>query len=286
MAESLCEMSYLRALFAKHNISARRSLGQNFIVNPGVAPKIVECSGIDGDCGVIEIGPGAGVLTQQLAAAAKRVVAVEIDAALLPVLAETLAAFNNTEVLCADAMKTDLRRVITEKLADCARVAVVGNLPYYITSPLVMKLLEDRLPVEFITAMVQKEAAVRFCAAPGARECGAVTYAVNYYSEPRQLFDVSPGSFYPPPQVTSTVMRLDLRREPPVAPRDEKRMFALIKAAFAQRRKTALNALSAGLGLEKPVVAAALAAAGLDAAVRGERLTLAQYAALSDLLAV
>lgn len=278
---NLTDLSTVRALCARHGFSLSKQFGQNFIVNPGVCPKIVEASGIGESFGVIEIGPGIGVLTQELAKRAKKVVAIEVDERLPAILDETLAEFANVRVVTGDVLKTDLDALIRDEFPGL-RVAVCANLPYYITSPIVMKLLEERLPIEHITVMVQHEAAQRLCAEPGTREAGAVTYAVHYYAQPKLLFTVSPGSFYPAPKVTSAVIRLALHKAPPVAARDEAAMFRVIRAAFGQRRKTAVNSISAGLGLPKERVAAAMADAGLDPAARAERIPLAAYAALAD----
>ena len=243
----LTDIAVIRRLCAAHGFSLSKGLGQNFIVNPGVCPKIVEASGIDGTYGVLEIGPGIGVLTKELALRARRVVAIELDARLPALLAETLAGFSNVRIVQGDALKLDLAALIRQEFPGM-KVAVCANLPYYITSPLVMKLLEDRLPLQHITVMVQREAAQRLAALPGTRGAGAVSYAVHYYASPQVLFSVQPGSFYPPPKVTSAVLRLLLHAAPPVAPQSERAMFRTIRAAFSQRRKTAANAVSAGLG--------------------------------------
>ncbi len=279
----LTDIAVIRRLCAAHGFSLSKGLGQNFIVNPGVCPKIVEASGIDETYGALEIGPGIGVLTKELALRARKVVAIELDARLPALLAETLAGFSNIRLVQGDALKLDLAALIRQEFPGM-KVAVCANLPYYITSPLVMKLLEDKLPLQHITVMVQKEAAQRLAALPGTREAGAVSYAVHYYARPQVLFQVQPGSFYPPPKVTSAVLRLSLHTAPPAAPQSEKAMFRTIRAAFSQRRKTAANAVSAGLGLPKADVAAALQAVGAPPAARPEQLTLEQYAALSDLL--
>ena len=279
----LTDIAVIRRLCAAHGFSLSKGLGQNFIVNPGVCPKIVEASGIDGTYGVLEIGPGIGVLTKELALRARRVVAIELDARLPALLAETLAGFSNVRIVQGDALKLDLAALIRQEFPGM-KVAVCANLPYYITSPLVMKLLEDRLPLQHITVMVQREAAQRLAALPGTRGAGAVSYAVHYYACPQVLFSVQPGSFYPPPKVTSAVLRLSLHAAPPVAPQSERAMFRTIRAAFSQRRKTAAHAVSAGLGLPKAQVAAALQAVGAPPSARPEQLGLEQYAALSGLL--
>ncbi len=272
------------AQLAKNGLAPKKLFGQNFLVNAGVCEKIAELAAPEPGFGVLEIGPGMGALTKELAARAEKVVAVEIDSELIPVLKENLAGCGNVEIVNGDILKTDVAALIRERLAGL-RVCIAGNLPYYITSPVIMMLLEQRLHAEHIVAMVQKEAAVRFCAPEGSRESGAVTLAVRYYSEPKLMFDVSPGSFYPPPNVTSSVLRLAVRRSP-VVPADEKRMFAVIKAAFSQRRKTAVNAISSGLRLEKASVLRAFGEAGVAETIRPERMTLADFAALSGLLGV
>lgn len=275
----LTNLAALRALCSRHGFALSKGFGQNFIVNPGVCPRMVQQAGINREYGVLEIGPGVGVLTRELAAHAARVAAVELDERLLPILRETLAGCDNVRVVPGDAMKLDLAALIREEFGGL-RAAVCANLPYYITSPLVMRLLEERLPVESITVMVQKEAAERLCAAPGSRAAGAVSYAVSYYARPKLLFAVQPGSFYPPPRVTSAVIRLELLKTPPVDTPDEAGFFRLIRAAFGQRRKAAANAVSAGLGLPKPMVTDAMRAAGLGALARPEQLSLADFCAL------
>lgn len=280
---NLTELSTIKALCAAHGFSFSKGLGQNFIVNPGICPKIADAAGIDAAMGVLEIGPGFGVLTQELARRAGKVVAIEVDKRLPPLLAQTLAEFDNVTVVEGDVLQLDLAALLCDAFSGM-RVVVCANLPYYITSPVLMRLLEQRLPVEQITVMVQKEAAERLTAAPGSRLAGAITYAVHYYAAPRVLFTVQPGSFYPPPKVTSAVIQLRPHAAPPVTPRDEAAMFRVIRAAFGQRRKTAANAVSAGLGVPKEAVLAALAAAGAPANARPEQLTLPDYAALSDAL--
>ena len=281
---ALTDIAYVRDLCARHGFTLSKGFGQNFIVNPGVCPKIVEAAGIGPEWGVLEVGPGTGVLTRELARRAARVVAVEVDNRLPPLLAETLAGYDNVEIVMQDILKVDIAALIREKFAGMP-VAVCANLPYYITSPILMRLLEEKLPIRQITVMVQKEAAERICAAPGTRQAGAISYAVAYYAKPQVLFSVQPGSFYPPPKVTSAVIRLEVHPEPPVPVPDEAAYFRLVRAAFGQRRKTAANAISAGLGLPKAQVTAAMEQAGLPATARPEQLTLEQFAALSRALA-
>ena len=283
---ALTDRSTIRSLCDRYGFSLSKGFGQNFIINPGVCPRIAESAGIGPDWGVLEIGPGIGVLTEQLAKRAAKVVSVEIDRRLFPLLDETLAGYGNVKIVEGDVLKVDLRALIRQEFAG-RPVAVCANLPYYITSPILMRLLEERLPVENITVMVQREAAQRLCAPPGTRQAGAISYAVAYYASPRQLFTVQPGSFYPAPKVTSAVIRLDVRKTPAgdLDPAAERALFAVIRAAFSQRRKTAANGISAGLAADKAAVLAAMADAGLDARLRPEQLTLEQFTALQAALA-
>lgn len=282
---ALTDLSDIRDLCARYDFSLSKGFGQNFIINPGVCPRIAEASGIGPGWGALEIGPGIGVLTEQLAERADKVVSVEVDTRLQPLLAETMAGHPNFKLVLGDVLKVDLAALLKAEFPGMP-VAVCANLPYYITSPILMRLLEERLPIRSITVMVQKEAAQRLCAAPGTRQAGAISYAVAYYAAPELLFTVQPGSFYPAPKVTSAVIRLTLHDTPPVQPAngDERGLFRLIRAAFSQRRKTAANAVAAGLGLPKSRVTAALQAAGLDARLRPEQLTLADYCALQAAL--
>ncbi|MEG1153139.1 MAG: 16S rRNA (adenine(1518)-N(6)/adenine(1519)-N(6))-dimethyltransferase RsmA [Ruthenibacterium sp.] len=280
---NLTDISTIQKLCGAHGFELSKGFGQNFIVNPGICPKIVESAGIDETYGVLEIGPGIGVLTKELAKRAKKVVAIEIDTRLPALLAETLADCDNVKIVVGDVLKTDLAALIAAEFGGL-KVAVCANLPYYITSPIVMKLLEERLPIEHITVMVQKEAAERLSAKPGTRLAGAITYAVHYYAAPQTLFAVQPGSFYPPPKVTSAVIRLQIHAIPPVQPVNEAQMFRVIRAAFCQRRKTAANAISAGLAMPKPQVSAAIAQMGRLPTVRPEELTLQDFADLSAIL--
>ena len=280
----LTDLATIRTLCEKYDFALSKGFGQNFIVNPGVPPKIVDAAGIDRRYGVLEIGPGIGVLTREIARRAGKVVAIEVDKRLPPVLEETLAGFDNVKVVLQDVLKADLRALMAQEFAGMP-VAVCANLPYYITSPILMRLLEEKLPIRHITVMVQKEAAQRITAAPGSREAGAISYAVAYYAKPRLLFSVQPGSFYPPPKVTSAVIQLEVRQIPAVETADEAGFFRLIRAAFSQRRKTAANSVSGALGIPKAEVAAALEAAGLPAAARPEQLTLEDFSRLQRQLA-
>lgn len=278
--KKLSDIGTIKEILGRHGFTFSKSLGQNFLINPSVCPRMAELSGAAQGVGVIEIGPGIGVLTNELCALAEKVVAVELDKRLLPVLEETLAEYDNIKVINADVLELDLQKLIEEEFAGM-EVVVCANLPYYITSPVIMKLLEDKLPISAVTVMVQKEAARRICAPVGSRESGAVTVSVNYYAKPELLFDVSAGSFMPAPKVDSAVMRLDILDEPPVKT-DEKKFFAVVKAAFSQRRKVISNSLSSGLGIGKAEVLTILEAAGVPANARAETLSLQAFADIAN----
>ncbi len=280
--EGLTNIGRIRELLDRHGFRFSKALGQNFIVNPSICPRISEMGGAKGR-GVLEIGAGIGVLTHCLALDAQKVVCVEIDKRLLPILDETLSEHENVKIINNDVMDTDLKALIADEFPGM-EVAVCANLPYYITSPILMKLLEERLPVESITVMVQKEAATRICAKPGTRQVGAVTLAVQYYSQPHLLFPVSRGSFMPAPNVDSAVIRLDIRKTPCVQVADEGNFFKVVRAAFGQRRKTLHNSLSAGLGIPKANIATAMQTADIATTARAEQLTMEQFAALADSL--
>lgn len=279
--QNLSDVSVIKDILSRHGFTFSKALGQNFLINPSVCPRMAEACGADENTGIIEVGPGIGVLTAELAKRAKKVVSIELDTRLLPVLDETLSDFDNVKIINADVLKTDLKKLIEEEFAGM-KVSVCANLPYYITSPVIMYLLESRLDIESLTVMVQKEAAQRLCAAVGSRDAGAVTVAVDYYSNANKVFDVSAGSFMPAPKVDSSVIRLDVRKQPPVELKDEKLFFRMVKAVFAQRRKTASNSISAGMSLSKPVVLEAIANAGYGENVRAESFTLDELATLSN----
>lgn len=281
--QNLTNLGTIRTIMDRFGFTFSKSLGQNFIVNPSVCPKIAELGGAESEVGVLEIGAGFGVLTNELAARAEKVVVVELDSRLLPVLSYTLSDHKNVKVINQDILKTDLPALLTEEFGEM-EVVVCANLPYYITSPILMMLLESRLPVKSITVMVQKEAGERICAVMPSRACGAVTAAVRYYSKPQILFPVSRGSFYPSPNVDSMVVRLDVKKELPLEGEAEKRLFRVVKAAFGQRRKTLVNTLSSGLKIEKARAAEAIAEAGLKPTVRAEELSLDEFIRLSQIL--
>ncbi len=281
--KNLSDISVVRDVMERHGMSFSKALGQNFLINPSVCPKMAQMCGADENTGVIEIGAGVGVLTAELAKRAKKVVCIELDSRLLPVLDETLCDFDNIEIINADVMKTDLHKLIEEKFSGM-KVVVCANLPYYITSPIITMLLEQKLPLEAITVMIQKEAAVRLCTPVGSRDSGAITICTNYYSIPKQLFAVSRGSFMPPPNVDSTVIRLDVRKEPPVKVSDEEKFFKIVRAAFSQRRKTVVNSISSSLSIPKEQIIQVLKQAGISESIRAEKMTMQDFALLSEKL--
>ena len=278
----LTDINTIRSLLRRHGFSFKHSLGQNFIVDPSVCPRIAEESGVTKNSGVLEIGAGIGVLTKELCLRAGRVVTFEIDAGLIPVLADTLSDHTNVAVLNADVMKSDLHKILKEEFAGFDDIRVCANLPYYITSPIIMMLLEGGFGFSRMTFMVQKEAADRICAPVGSRDAGAVTVAVDYRAKASKLFDVGRNAFMPAPKVDSAVIALDSRSCPEFEPKDEELFFRMVRAAFSQRRKTAANGISAGLGRDKQTVAAALAAAGLAENVRAEKLSMKELVRLAD----
>lgn len=279
----LSDIGNIKNILSRHGFSFSKSLGQNFLVNPGVCPRMAEeCGAQKGVC-ALEIGPGIGVLTYELAQRADKVAAIELDRRLLPVLEETLGEFSNVSVIPGDVMKLDLKELIREQFGD-KPVCLCANLPYYITSPVIMKVLEEKLPVDSLTVMVQKEAAQRICAEPGTRNVGAVSVAVRYYAQPELLFHVSRGSFLPPPNVDSAVIQLKIRKTPAVQVVSEGFFFQTVKASFAQRRKTLANSLSAGLAVSKQQACAALEVCEIPLNARAEKLTMEQFGRLSDAL--
>lgn len=281
--ENLSNISVIRDVLSRHGFSFSKGLGQNFLINPTVCPRMAEMGNAKPGWGIIEIGAGVGVLTAELARRADKVVCIEIDSRLLPVLDETLAEFDNIKIVNEDVLKVDLHKLIEQEFAGMP-VAVCANLPYYITSPIIMNLLESRLPISSLTVMVQKEAAQRICAMPGSREVGAVSIAVRYYCEPKVLFQVSRGSFMPAPDVDSTVIRLDIRKQPTVDVKREEDFFRVVKAAFSQRRKTLSNTLSSGLSMNKTQIAELLERAGVASNLRAEQLSMQQFADIANAL--
>ena len=280
---NLTNPSELKALLNRHGFRFSKAMGQNFLIASWVPERIALEAGIDEGTGVLEVGPGVGCLTHELAQYAGRVLAVELDERLRPVLRETLADCENAEVIFGDVLKQDLPALVKEHFPGL-RPVVCANLPYNVTSPLLTAFLEAGC-FETVTVMIQREVARRLCAKPGTADYGAFTVFTQWHAEPEILFDVSPGCFLPAPKVTSSVVRLTVRKAPPVEVISEKRFFAVVRAAFNQRRKTLLNALSSGLsGFTKEQIAQAISDCGLDEKVRGETLGIAEFARLSDRL--
>ena len=273
------------AVLQKYHFNFQKKFGQNFLIDTTVLDRIISSAKITKEDCVLEIGPGIGTMTQYLAERAGSVVAVEIDKALIPILEETLQDYDNVTVINDDILKVDINRLVEEKNGG-RPIKVVANLPYYITTPIIMGLFESRVPLKSITIMVQKEVADRMQVGPGTKDYGALSLAVQYYAKPEIVANVPPNCFIPRPSVGSAVIRLTRYEEPPVQVKDEKKMFALIRASFNQRRMTLVNGLgNAGLpGITKESAAAALTQMGLSPTVRGEALTLEQFARLSDLL--
>lgn len=281
---NLYDIDVVKKILSRHGFTFSKALGQNFLINPQVCPTMADSLNADGETGVLEVGPGIGVLTKELCRVAGKVVSVELDKRLLPVLDETLGEFDNLEIINGDVMKLDLKALMEEKFAGCRSVKVCANLPYYITSPVIMTLLESRLPIDEIVVMVQKEAGERLCAQVGTREAGAVTAAVNYYAEGEMLFEVGRESFMPSPKVDSVVIRLKIRREQKYSVKDEKKFFTTVKCAFAQRRKTALNSISNTMGISKVTLAEIFEELSLDKNIRSEKLTMEDLINISDRL--
>ncbi len=272
-------------ILQKYHFNFQKKYGQNFLIDTGVLERILAAADIKKEDGVLEIGPGIGTLTQCLAERAGKVVAVEIDRNLIPILEETLSGYDNVTIINEDILKMDIGRLVEEENGG-RPVKVVANLPYYITTPIIMGLFESHVPLESITVMVQKEVADRMQVGPGTKDYGALSLAVQYYAKPEVVANVPPNCFIPRPNVGSAVIRLTRYEKPPVPVEDEGKMFALIRASFNQRRKTLANGLcnAAGLNLTREQVTTALEKMGLPPAVRGEALTLEQFARLSNLL--
>ena len=279
----LCNLNDIKSLLARHGFRFSKSMGQNFLIQSWVPQDIAAASGAGPGCGVLEVGPGIGPLTRELAARADRVVSVELDRSLLPILAETLADHPNAEVCPGDILKTDIPALVREKFAGLTPLAC-ANLPYNITTPAITALIEARC-FSSITVMIQREVARRICAAPGTSDYGAFSVFCQYYTKPELLFDVPPECFLPAPKVTSSVLRM-IPCSPPPEVDDEKHFFQVVRAAFAQRRKTLANSLSSSLGgaYSKEGISKAILACGLPENIRGERLSISDFAALSKTL--
>lgn len=280
----LCSPDTVKYLLNKYGFRFSKSMGQNFLIDPSVPLRLVDYAGVDETMGVLEVGAGFGCLTSAAATYAGKVVCVELDTSLAPVLEETLSEYDNVEIVYGDVMKTDLKQLVAEKFPGL-RPVVCANLPYNITTPVITAFLESGC-FDYITVMIQREVARRMDARPGTADYGAFTLLVQWYCETEILFDVAPSSFMPAPKVTSSVIQLRRRETPLCSVKDEQLMFRIIRAAFNQRRKTLVNALSAGMGdYEKTEIAAAIADCGFDERIRGEALGLSEFAALADRLA-
>lgn len=276
-----------RSILEKHGFSFKKSLGQNFLIDTNILSRIVDHAGLTEGSGAIEIGPGIGALTEQLARRSQKVVAFEIDQRLLPILEDTLSPYENVKIIHQDVLKADVEGVIKEEFVDFNDIMVVANLPYYVTTPIIMKLLEEKLPIRGIVVMLQKEVAERIAAKPGSKDYGSLSIAVQYYTEAETVMIVPKTVFVPQPNVDSAVIRLTVREEPPVELKDENFFFQVTRTSFAQRRKTLLNNLTSGLpqGKEKKEqILLALSEANIDPSRRGETLSIEEFALLSNLL--
>ncbi len=284
MDYNLCDINTVTVLLKRHGFKFSKSLGQNFIIDEEICSAIAEALNADRKTAVLEIGPGIGVLTKELCRVAGKVVSVELDKRLFPVLEETLGDFGNFTLVEGDFMKLDLAGLIEKEFSGYDKIKVCANLPYYITSPVIMTLLESRLPIDEIVVMVQREAAQRLCAEAGTKECGAVSAAIQYYGNAEILFEVGRESFMPSPKVDSAVIRITPIADKGYGIDNEKAFFALVKAAFSQRRKTAVNSVSATLGIPKDKVTEALRELSLDENIRAEKLTMEDFAGLTKRL--
>jgi 16S rRNA (adenine1518-N6/adenine1519-N6)-dimethyltransferase len=278
----LSNPTYTRAVLEAHGFSFQKKYGQNFLINGNVLDSIIDAAGVTKDDFVLEIGPGIGTMTQRLCEEAREVVAVEIDKTLIPILDDTLSSYKNWSVINEDILKVDIKKLAEEKNGG-KPIKVVANLPYYITTPIIMGLFESHVPLESITIMIQKEVADRMQTGPGSKEYGALSLAVQYYSNPEIVCEVPPSCFMPQPNVSSTVITLKCHKNPPVEC-DEKLLFQIIRASFNQRRKTLQNGLSNGLHFSKEQVAMAIEKAGFTPTVRGEALSLEDFALLTNIL--
>lgn len=274
-----------RAILEKYGFSFKKSLGQNFLIDTNILKRIVDFAEITEESGAIEIGPGIGALTEQLARRSKKVVAFEIDQRLLPILSETLSPYPNVKIIHRDVLQANVRQVIVEEFNDLKDIMVVANLPYYVTTPIIMKILEEKLPIRGIVVMLQKEVADRISASPGTKDYGSLSIAIQYYTKAETVMVVPKTVFVPQPNVDSAVIRLTKREKPAVSVRDEDFFFKVTKASFAQRRKTLLNNLTSQLPdgkSKKEEIILALEASGIEPSRRGETLSLEEFARLSD----
>lgn len=282
----LTDIRTIKGILRKHNFNFSHSLGQNFIINPEVCPKMAKMSGTNEETGVLEIGPGIGVLTKELAKLSKKVVAIELDKRLIPVLEDTLSNFKNIEIVNQDILRVDLKSLLEEKFQNFKDIVICANLPYYITSPIIVKIFEENLPIKSTTVMVQKEVAERICAEVGSKNSSNLTVSANYYSFPEFLFEVKKDNFIPSPKVDSAVIKLNIHDKYKQQVKNEKIFFKVVKAAFSQRRKTILNSLANGLKLDKEKTKVLLEKTNIKENLRAENLTMEQFIKLSNELSM
>lgn len=279
----LSDIKNIRNILSSHGFKFSKSLGQNFIINPDVCPAMAEACSEYSDSGIIEIGPGIGVLTVELAKKFKKVVSAEIDKRLIPILKDTTSEFDNIKIINSDILKLNLKELISSEFKNFDRVNICANLPYYITSDIIMYILEnEEINIDSLTLMLQKEAAERICASPGTRNAGAISLAVRYYGTPEILFDVGRENFMPSPNVDSVVIRIDMTKSMKHFVKNKSSFFKLVKAAFSQRRKNILNSLSSQMGMPKEKISEILKLSNIDSSLRAEQLSFEDFAKLSD----
>lgn len=280
---NLCDIKRIKNLLNKHQFKFSKSLGQNFIIDPEICPKMAELCSENENSGILEIGPGIGVLTVQLAKRFEKVVSVEIDKRLIPILSETVSEFENVKVINNDILEINLNKIIEEEFSDCTEVNVCANLPYYITSEIIMYILENNPGFKSITVMVQKEAAERICALPGTRQSGAISMAVRYYGVPKILFNVNRNCFVPSPNVDSCVIKIEMKDDNRQGIKNSKNFFKIIRAAYSKRRKNLLNSLSMGLNISKENVKEILEKCEINCNLRAEQLKFEEFVNISNL---
>lgn len=281
--ECLSDIKNIRNILSSHGFKFSKSLGQNFIINPDICPAMAEACSEYSDSGIIEIGPGIGVLTVELAKKFKKVISVEIDKRLIPILKDTTSEFDNIKIINSDIMKLNMKELINSEFENFDRINICANLPYYITSDIIMYILEnEEINIDSLTLMIQKEAAERICASPGTRNAGAISLAVRYYGTPEILFEVSRENFVPSPNVDSVVIRIDMTKSMQHFVKNKSNFFKLVKAAFSQRRKNILNSLSSKMGMPKEKISEILKLSNIDSSLRAEQLSFKDFAKLSD----
>lgn len=280
--ENLCDIHVVKDILKKYGFNFSKSLGQNFIINFTVCPRMAQSCLESDDSGVLEIGPGIGVLTSELAKRFKKVVSVEIDKKLIPILKETVGGYSNIKIINQDILKLDLKKLLQDEFSDCKGVNICANLPYYITSEIIMYLLENNPGFSSLTVMVQKEAAERICALPGTRNSGAISLAVRYYGDPQVLFDVGRGSFIPSPNVDSSVIKINMSDTNAQKVRNKKMFFKVVRSAFSQRRKNILNSISAGLKISKESLKSVFEKINIDSTKRAEQLKMEDFINISN----